>query len=65
MYKSREINEYNNKALTDSVNMIFVKMAEIEKKNDETLKKEIETLKKKTEENKRNTNETDLINRIK
>lgn len=39
MEKSREVNEYNNKALADSMNMIIVKMAEIEKKSDATLKK--------------------------
>jgi len=29
MYKSREINDMNNRALTDSVNLIFAKMAQI------------------------------------
>jgi hypothetical protein len=64
MYKSREMNDYNNKALADSVNLIYNKMAEIEKKTDETLKREIENLKKKVEEGKKNTNEQDLQVRI-
>lgn len=33
MYKSREINDQNTRALADSVTLIYNKMAEIEKKN--------------------------------
>ena len=33
MYKSREFNDQNTRALADSVNLIYAKMAEIEKKN--------------------------------
>jgi hypothetical protein len=29
MHKSREMNDYNSKALTDSMNLIIVKMAEL------------------------------------
>jgi|LakMenE18May11ns_1017448.scaffolds.fasta_scaffold9587203_1 hypothetical protein len=29
LYKSREMNDYNSKALNDSMNLIFSKMAEI------------------------------------
>jgi hypothetical protein len=58
------MSEYNSKALNDSMNMIFTKMAEIEKKNDENLKKEIDALKRKSDENRRNTNESDLLSRI-
>ena len=36
LYKSREMNDQNSKALTDSVNLIIVRMAEIEKKNEES-----------------------------
>ena len=36
LYKSREMNDQNSKALTDSVNLIIVRMAEIEKKKEES-----------------------------
>lgn len=49
MYKSREINDQNTKALADSVNLIYAKMAEIEKKNEEALKREVEALRRKND----------------
>jgi len=58
MYKSREINENNSKALTDSMNLIVAKMAELEKKNDETIRREMQGLRKKSEDFKRATTET-------
>lgn len=64
MEKSRELNEYNNKALADSMNLIIVKMAEIEKKSDATLKKEIESLKRKTDDTKRVVGESELMVRV-
>jgi hypothetical protein len=64
MYKSREMTDTNNKALTDSMNLIFVKMAELEKKNDDTLKREMQALIKKSEENKRTSTEVELIARV-
>lgn len=33
------MNESSNRAITDGMNMIFAKMKELEKRNDETLKK--------------------------
>lgn len=64
LYRSREANESNNKALADSMNLIFVKMSELEKKSEETLKREVESLKAKTEANKNNKNEKDLLARV-
>lgn len=42
------MNDTSNKQLTDSVNLIFAKMAELEKKNDETLRREMQALRKKS-----------------
>jgi hypothetical protein len=64
MYKSREINDTNSKALTDSMNLIFVKMAELEKKNDETLRREVQALRKKSDDNKRTSTEIELIAKL-
>lgn len=52
------MNENNSKALTDSMNLIVAKMAELEKKNDETIRREMQGLRKKSEDFKRATTET-------
>lgn len=53
MYKSREYSDTNNKALADNMNLIVAKMAELEKKNDETLRREVLALRKKSDDGKR------------
>lgn len=53
MYKSREYSDTNNKALADNMNLIVAKMAELEKKNDETLRREMMALRKKSDDGKR------------
>ena len=44
------MNENSNKAITDGMNMIFAKMNDLERRNDETLKKEIEEIRRRVEE---------------
>jgi hypothetical protein len=53
MYKSREYSDTNNKALADNMNLIVAKMAELERKNDETLRREVMGLRKKSDDGKR------------
>lgn len=55
MYKSREYSDTNNKALSDNMNLIVAKLAELEKKNDETLRREVQALRKKSDDGKRST----------
>lgn len=45
--KTKEHNETHSKALTESVNILFAKISQIEKKSEESLKKQIEALKSK------------------
>ena len=59
------MNEQSNKALTDSVNMVMARMAELERRNDDTLKREIEQIRKRTEEVRRNnSNEESLLVKV-
>ncbi len=53
MYKSREYSDTNNKALADNMNLIISKMAELERKNDDTLRREVQALRKKSDDGKR------------
>jgi len=47
------MNENNNKAISDGMALIFAKMSELERKNEENLKKEVEGIKRKVETNQR------------
>lgn len=51
--RSKSMNESSNRAITDGMNMIFAKMKELEKRNDETLKKQIEEIKRRVENDSR------------
>ena len=44
------MNESSNKAITEGMNMIFTKMNDLERRNDQTLKKEIDEIRKRVEE---------------
>lgn len=58
------MNDQSSKALTDSMNLIIVRMAEIEKKNEETLRREIEALKRKADDAKKSGSDVELISRV-
>ena len=56
--RSKSMNESSNRAITDGMNMIFAKMKELEKRNDETLKKQIEEIKRRVENDSRRKSST-------
>lgn len=56
--RSKSMNESSNRAITDGMNLIFAKMKELEKRNDETLKKQIEEIKRRVENDSRRKSST-------
>jgi hypothetical protein len=58
--KNRSMSENSSKAIADGMNMIFTKMSELERRNEEKLKAEIEEIRRRVEEDNRRKNSSEF-----